>query len=86
MKVWEWAETFRIIGKNPPVIVKVETEELMNKYGTTYCGEFIKYAGVNGRLNDIPVWLGNCDIRHIDEDVMEYTDLSGNKVMYTIYL
>ena len=73
MKVWEFAEALLLTdGRNPRVIVEIETEDLKDKYGI---------AGINGRLNDVPAWLGNCDIIRFGTDV-----LVGNDMKYTIYL
>ena len=82
LKVWDFAESLKMIeGGNPWVAVKVETEGLQYRYGTLYNGEVIKYMGIDGRLNDVPAWLGNCTIKHIDEDV-----LTSGETKYTIYL
>lgn len=83
MKVWEWAERTRIEEGNPRVEVKVETEELQLRFSHIYEGYTVKYMGIDGRLNDVPAWLGRCEIKHIDEDVMVHGDGS---MKYTIYL
>lgn len=83
LTVTEFAETLRELEGNPLVAVKVETEELQLRFSHIYEGYTVKYMGIDGRLNDVPAWLGRCEIKHIDEDVMMHKDGS---MKYTIYL
>ena len=85
MKVWEWAERTRIEEGNPAVEVIVEKEELMVKFGQSlydgYRNEMIRFAGINGRLGDVPAFLGGCDI-----ETIELYSLKSGEMKYTIYL
>ena len=74
MKVWELTKVIKMNteegNRNPITRLEVETRGLRNAYGTVYKGELIQYGGVDGRLGDIPAYLGG-------EEVIDYHTENG---------
>lgn len=83
MKLWEVMERIRTNGGNAHCELIVETDEIREKFGTMYDGELVKYAGVNGRVSDIPAFLGGYEVNRIDEYF-----LKGNSfgIGYRVYI
>ena len=75
MKVWELTKVIKMNeedgNRNPVTRLEVETRSLRKAYGTVYKGELIQYGGVDGRLGDIPSYLGGEEVidYHIDNGV-----------------
>lgn len=58
-------------GENFVCRVNVLSDDVGEKYGHTYDGQFMRFGGVSGHVSDVPVYLGG-------EKVLGYTvDLCG---------
>lgn len=48
--------------------IEVETGNIGWKYGGEYEGKKVFYAGLDGRIADVPAFLGDIEIKHVDND------------------
>lgn len=74
MKLWEVMERIQLNGGNAPCELIIETEAIRKKY---------RIAGVNGRVNDVPAFLGGHEVNQIDKYFLE-----GNSfgIGYRVYI
>lgn len=66
MKLFELAHELYDADGNIEAEVVVETVAIAEKYGFDHAGKHYQYAGVKGRMNDIPVWLGGYEVTDYD--------------------
>ena len=74
MKVWELTKVIKMNeadnDRNPRTRLHIETKSIRRAYGTEWEGKFMEYGGVDGRLGDIPAYLGG-------EEVIDYHTENG---------
>lgn len=58
---------------NPACNLEIETDSIAYEFGSIYEGKRVPFRGVNGRISDIPAYLGNCEVKTFwkDGDVFE---------------
>lgn len=67
MKLYEVMEKLYTKYGNAKCELVIETDEIAFKVGSEYEGKLIRCAGVNGRVIDIPAYLGGYDVIEISE-------------------
>lgn len=74
MKVWQLMSGIKIRSeRNERVELRVETNVIQVVYGSIYDGQLIRFAGISGRVSDIPAYLGGEDvIRYEHRDDCHY--------------
>ena len=53
---------------NPRCNLEIETDSIAYSFGSAYDGERVPMRGVNGRVSDIPAYLGNCEVTNFWKD------------------
>ena len=72
MRLWELAKELYLSEGNAACAVEVESEDIKCQFGTIYNGELCKYGGLDGRVGDIPAYLGDCDVITMVEKPTKY--------------
>lgn len=62
MKLYELMETMYLEHGNIMCSLDVETDAIANRFGHTHEGQAVAWGGVNGRISDIPAYVGNYDV------------------------
>ena len=64
MKLYELLESeyIKLDGYNIACVLTIETDEISKRFGHRYNGALIRMGGVTGHINDIPCYLGGCDV------------------------
>ena len=78
MKLYELmeAEYIKLECENIHCILNIETEAIGIRFGSRYKGELHPIGGWNGRMCDIPCFLGGYDVLSY-----RYMDYFGNKCL-----
>jgi len=64
MKLSEVMKKIYLNEGNVRVLLEVESKQWQIVFGHLYGNEFIRWHGVDGRVSDIPVYCGDCDVIH----------------------
>ncbi len=51
-----------------PCNIYVVSEDIQNRYATEYKGAKLPCSGFSGVVNQIPAYLGNCTVKHIEAE------------------
>lgn len=67
MRVSEVMKKVYLSEGNAPCELKVESEQWKIVFGHLYGNEFMRWLGVNGRVNDIPAYVGDCEVLYHEQ-------------------
>ena len=76
MKVSELMKSIYLNEGNVPCVLNVESEQWRIVYGHLYGNEFMRWHGVDGRVSDIPAYVGDCEVLYHEQST------NGGHVVY----